>query len=569
MFESPRSVALLKQVARRLHVAAIAGRVYWTFLVSCGLYAVALLVCRLCGIATEWVTLPTLLVVPAVAALVALAWHHRPSVLEAARVVDKHSGTKDLFLTVALIEKSAGEFQPLVTRAAEERAKRVKPAAVVPFEGGREFGQALLAGLLIAAGVLWLPTFDPFGKVEAAGQVSQRQKQLEQAKKATEEKIAQLKKEETEGPLSEETEKALENLKSALKKMSPREKSGNLKELLGQQKGIQDKWRKLSAEKLKDLLSQNPQGQQFGSLDKDKLEKWTRELQEGSTKSLQQELEELKDDLKRLAKTEDPIKRDELEKQVKKRMKDLSNFASEKVNSKPLAAALQRAMKQMEMAKMEGMDSDEALESAEKSLDLTKLELKELAQSAKDMKALEEALKVIQQAKQLNDKEKLDGEQAEGAQSMEDYAELYAELMAQLGLSGEEGEGEGEDGDEEGDGEGMGNRGMGRGGKAPEDDSVETGFKTEQSKSAVTAGKVLLSVKTKGLSDRGDAKKEYRELVNKVKEGYSEAILQEQVPPGYHDGIKSYFDNFDSSESGEQKGTGAANPADDGKADEK
>jgi hypothetical protein len=58
---------------------------------------------------------------------------------------------------------------------------------------------------------------------------------------------------------------------------------------------------------------------------------------------------------------------------------------------------------------------------------------------------------------------------------------------------------------------------------------------------------VLLSVKTKGISDKGDAKKEYKSLIQKVKQGYSEAILQEQIPPGYHDGIKSYFDNLDKS----------------------
>jgi hypothetical protein len=292
-------------------------------------------------------------------------------------------------------------------------------------------------------------------------------------------------------------------------------------------------WRKLSNEKLKELLSHNAQGQEFGAISKDKLEKWTKELQEGSTKSLQQELEEIKKDLEELAKTDDPIKKAELEQKIKKRMKELSDFASDKVNSKPLTAALQRAMKQLETAKMEGLDK-ESVEAAERSLDLTKLELKEIAQSAKDLKALEEALKVVQMAKQLNDQEKLDGEQAEGAQTIEEYAEFYSQLLAQLGMT--EGEGDGED---------TGGEGMGEGGIAPEDDSVETDFKTEQSKSAVTAGKVLLSVKTKGLSDKGDAKKEYRSLIQKVKQGYSEAILQEQIPPGYHDGIKRYFDNLD------------------------
>jgi hypothetical protein len=194
---------------------------------------------------------------------------------------------------------------------------------------------------------------------------------------------------------------------------------------------------------------------------------------------------------------------------------------------------------------MEGLESKEACEACEKSLDLAKMELQEIAQSAKDLQALEEALKVIQMAKQLNDKEQLDGDQTEGAQSLEEYAEFYAQLMAQLGLMEEE---EGEF-DEEGNL--LGGRGMGRGGKAPEDESVETGFKSEQSKSAVTAGKVLLSVKTKGLSDKGDARKEYREALQKVTQGYNEAILQEQVPPGYHENIKTYFNNLERKDAGQ------------------
>jgi hypothetical protein len=457
--------------------------------------------------------------------------------MEAARVVDQRHGTKDLFLTVALIEKSAGEYQALVANSAEERAAKLAPVAVVPFHWSRRLARATLVAVLVVVGVFGLPQFDPFKKVEAAREVQNRRKDLEDTMKATDTKLAKLQKDESDGPLSEDTKKAIENLKTALNRMKPTEKADNLKELVGQQKFLGDKWRKLSNEKLKELLSQNPQGQQFGAINKDKLEKWTKELQEGSTKSLQQELEEIKNDLEQLAKTDDPVKKAELEKQIKKKMKDLSDFANDKVNSKPLAAALQRAMKQLEMAKMEGMDK-EAIEAAEKSLDLTKLELKEIAQSAKDLKALEDALKAVQMAKQLNDSEKLDGEQTEGTQTIEEYGEFYAQLLADLGMSEAEGEG---------DGEGLGDEGMGEGGKAPEDDSIVTDFKTEQSRSAVTAGKVLLSVKTKGLSDKGDASKEYKSLIQKVKQGYSEAILQEQVPPGYHEGIKSYFDNLDKS----------------------
>src|SRR5262245_56121809 len=113
MFQLPRSVQLLRRVALRLHLAAIGRRLYVTFLAGCAMYAVFLLASRLAGLYTEWVTPQTLLVVPALAVVVALLWHQRPTLVDAARAVDHQHGTKDLFLTVALIEKSAGEYQAL------------------------------------------------------------------------------------------------------------------------------------------------------------------------------------------------------------------------------------------------------------------------------------------------------------------------------------------------------------------------------------------------------------------------------------------------------------------------
>ena len=39
--------------------------------------------------------------------------------------------------------------------------------------------------------------------------------------------------------------------------------------------------------------------------------------------------------------------------------------------------------------------------------------------------------------------------------------------------------------------------------------------------------------------------KNYRSLISQVKQGISEAIVTEQVPPGYHESIKSYFDSLE------------------------
>jgi hypothetical protein len=171
------------------------------------------------------------------------------------------------------------------------------------------------------------------------------------------------------------------------------------------------------------------------------------------------------------------------------------------------------------------------MESMKESMELAKMELQEIAQSARDLKELEKALQTAQMAKKANENGELDGQECEDCVSLEDYQELYKELLAEMGLT-------------EGDGEGMGNRGMGEGDIAPEDDAAKTGFKTEKSKSAVTAGKVLLSMQTKGLSDTGEAEQNYTGAMEQIQQGVSEAILQEQVPPGYHEEIKKYFDTL-------------------------
>ena len=65
------------------------------------------------------------------------------------------------------------------------------------------------------------------------------------------------------------------------------------------------------------------------------------------------------------------------------------------------------------------------------------------------------------------------------------------------------------------------------------------------SKSALVAGKTLLKWKTNETPPKGEARKNYLKSFTKVKQGASEAILNEQVPPGYHDMIKKYFKTID------------------------
>ncbi|MBM3203374.1 hypothetical protein FJZ55_05660 [Candidatus Woesearchaeota archaeon] len=527
-----------------MRLAAVGRSFYWAFLVFCGLFAALLLAARLSGLAPglfdpSAATWYSFAAIPVLAVLVSVLIHRRPTLPDAARLVDQSTGAKDLYLTLALIDTSAGEYQPLVVRSAESQAPSIHPERVLPFGWHKRFWHAVWVPSLVALGVLFLPQLDPFGKVAKANLIEKRHERLAESRKITELRLDEVRKKIEEHEEYNETDDAIEELKLAFNKMEPTKKNDNLKVLQGEQKDLGKLWRQISAERLKDLMKTSASGdQQFGAnKDDEKLEKWQQELQQGDAGGIQKELQDLKQALQKLAQTKDPVERSELMQQLKERMEAIEELASDKIHNEQLANAIERAMQQLQLSEQEDL-SKEALESAMQSLELSQAELQDLEQAIKDMKELEQALKTIQQAKKLNDEEKLDGAQAGECKTLADYEELYAKLLA------EGGEGESE---EEKEGEGMGQRGFGKGGEAPEDDSVETGFKSEQSKSAVVAGKMLMSMQQKGEAEKGEVVRDYKQLVTKVKQGAMEALNTEQIPPGYHDGIKSYFDALEKS----------------------
>ena len=66
----------------------------------------------------------------------------------------------------------------------------------------------------------------------------------------------------------------------------------------------------------------------------------------------------------------------------------------------------------------------EALDALKESLSLSEMEMEQVAQSLRDMKSLEDALRAIQKAKAANKFEALDGEQNAGCKDMEEYEKL-------------------------------------------------------------------------------------------------------------------------------------------------
>jgi hypothetical protein len=536
MSEYPNSGSLLRRVIWRLYAGKIAWRTFVWFVALAVVYAGAFLTARLTGVIPDVFAPITLTWIPVGALLMALLTSRLPSLEAAARCADLRQGTHDLFLTLTMLDRCAGDYKPLVGRDAEQRARTIKAESVVPFSWEtptviRALSMPAIAGLL-ALGVLFIPALDPLGFKAEAKEQETLQKRIAESRKETEQRKAQIERQtDLDNENSEDVSQALEKLVADFQKMRKNEKIENAQRLAINQKAMGEKWRKLNAEQLKDLMNDGELDQRFGGQDAEQMREWQREMQQGSSESFEKSLDELQEDLQQLAKTDDPIERSELLKKIEKKLREASDFATDKAGSQPMAAALQRALDQMEALKNSESNelSSEALQALQESLELSQAEAQELAQAARDMKSLEEALELISMAKQLNGQEMLDGEMGEGMQSMDDYAELYAQMMGEMG-----------------DGGPLGGEGMGEGGEAPEDDSIQTDFVDERSKSAVQKGKILLSMKTKGLSDTGEARKEYRAIMSDIKQGVAEAIEQEQIPPGYRDAIQKYFDQFES-----------------------
>lgn len=538
MTNTPKSNRLIEQVKTRLIVRQLISRSFFLTLLVAGVYLALLLTGRLTGYFPHFFTPLSVLIVPVVAVLIALLLPGKPDEKTAAHITDERGNTSDLFLTLQSLQNSQSEYKPLVGIKAEQRASELDIDKIAPFQWQRSWlwsGAAMVA-LLLAA--FFVPTLDPFGKVAEAKQEEEQKRLIEETAKQTEKRKAILAQKELDNENSEAVTKAIEALKTDFRKMEPGNKKANLGRLNKHQKEIGEKFRKLNSGELKSLNDKMDGQQKLGAIrDQELFRKWQKELQQGSAESMKSEVDKLQEDLERLAKTTDPVERTELERQIQKKMNELSDFAANKVGSKALSAAIERAKQQLEAAK-DGKLSKEAMEALKESLDVAQQEMEMLAQSARDMKDLEEALEMISMAKQMNAEGKLDGEMFPGEMTLEDYAELYAQMMG-------EGMGQGV-GEGEGDGEGTGGRGFGQGGEVEEDDSVATDFIDEKSKAAIQKGKILLSMKTKGLSDSGDiTDADYKRIVGEIQQSLDDVIEQEQIPPGYLGSIKKYFDTLD------------------------
>ena len=127
----PQSASLLKRVGQRMYLVRLGWSAYVSFLVLAGVALVFVATVRLTGVmsadlANSWIK-AVLLTVPAASLVSGLLFARMPGLVESARRVDSVCDTNDLFLTVTRIAQTAGQYQPLVTRDAEDKATKIDP----------------------------------------------------------------------------------------------------------------------------------------------------------------------------------------------------------------------------------------------------------------------------------------------------------------------------------------------------------------------------------------------------------------------------------------------------------
>jgi len=538
----PTASRVIRTLAQRQRCVAVARAAYVFFLALAGAYAAALLASRLLGVIPDYFDPATLLAVPGGALVLGIVFHRRPTTHGVARLLDERTRANDLFLTATLVGTAAGDFTSIVLDQAEERAAKVSPARVLPFGWSPRMFHAAGALAALLAGILWLPRLDPFGREKGRQQAAQQRRLLAESQKATKLRLALLKKSNPNAKISDETKRAIDDLKKTFNTMKPTDKRGNFKRLTEVQKDLGTLWRHRSEKQLEKAFSRSSESQRFGSGKGQKAERWKRRLKRGDASEIKKEIQDIQKKAAQLQKTADPAERRKLERQMQSQLSDLADFLADNASSKSLQDSVQRALEQLSMCK-KGKLSKEAIQALQQSLDLAKLESDAVAQAIRDLQSLEGGLRTAQLAKQLNELKALDGKGCGGCKDVGDYEDFYRKLM------GGACEGEGKK-----IGQGMGKKGTGKGGEAPEKPEEQTDFKSERSRSAYTSGKILLQWKTHGLSEAGTIRENYQRQVETVKEGVGEAILQEQVPPGYHDAIKKYFDSLKEAQDGKPAG---------------
>ncbi len=518
----------MRQVERRQRFAAAGTGAFWTAAGIEGLALIWLAGGRLFSLWPERPVQPNGFAAAAGGLILGAAvwgFSRRPASLAPARLIDRRTDGHDLFLTAALLDHSPGEYRALVLGQAQTRAATVRAADVLPFRWRVAAERVAALGVIITLAVLFLPKLDPFDFGRQRRQTAKQREHIEETRRATAERATAIQQHPDD---TKRIEQAIANLEQTFQKAEPQQQKENQQRLAESQKELGELWRQASDAQLQSALQPERVEQAFGQGNAQETQKWKEALRHGDTAGLQKELGDLQKQIKDLAAQPDSAQKRAQQAQLQQKLGALADAASKALQSPSLNAAMARAAEQMAQGHNNPQLSSEAMQAAADSLGLSEKELEGLGQSLKNLESLDAALKADQMARQLNAKGALDGKGSGQCKSMADYAAAYAKQL------GEHGDGIGK--------EAGPNRGLAAGGHVPQNGGASTDFHPEKSPTNFTGGKLLAQWQTSEVSDPGEVRRDDPGALQRNAQRVSEAIIQEQVPPGYHEAIQKYFD---------------------------
>ncbi|HYE05032.1 MAG TPA: hypothetical protein VEL07_05850 [Planctomycetota bacterium] len=547
MTEHPRIERLMTAVARRERLAGVASATGIAFLVLGGAALAYIVLARATGLVSDAHAWLAWLAAPLALAVGVIATRSRPR-LAVARLIDARDRDEDLFATAVTLHASAGAYHDAVLARAADRAAELRASALRPWRPWR--GAAVAAGLALTltAIALWLPRFDPFGLEAQRAQAALKRERLAEAREEAKKRIEDLRAKKPDAAVSATVAAELERLVAtfaAARPETPKETGARLAEA---QKELA---RAFNEARAKDFASSASlaDSQRLGSALSDQLEK---DLARGDERAAVERLAKLEQLAKALADAGDPAERERLRQELKQGLRELADAAAAQPSGAKAAQALSAALEQLAQGADPALEKG-AAEALRESLALAQLEMQALGQDARDGQQLREALQALQMARQLNEREGgLDGRagEAAGAKRVEDYKKLYQRMLEQGMLSDGDSDGDGDgDGDGEGEGKGKGRKkkntgggGQASGGKSEFNDDAVTGSTPEKAHADIGPGRVLMQWKAAGEAEAGTAREDYQRAEREVQQQVSEALLHEQLPPGYEDAVRRYFD---------------------------
>ena len=489
----------------------------------------------------------------AVIALVLLLWLlSQPSRMQASLLLDERLRLHERFSTTLALADSKDPFAQAACSEAHQRAQRLNPKGHFPIRPSRCWLCVASTWLIAAALLLFLPQKDLLGflkkrqqEQEQAQQLQQTKVDIKQATSTVELAVKQL----GDPELSEELAKLDDVPKDAKPEDIKREAIRKLGDLSDRVKKMQSTAQHDSLELMQQMFKQlrgsaDPFSQQLRlALAKgdfaqasDLLSQMQKQLAEGKLseqqqKALSQQLQDLAKRLGELAKSSD-----ELEKELEKLGLD-KQLA--KLGEKQLREALLK----------QGLDTDKIEQLLQKAA-ACRMACSRCGGLGQAMAACGAGAGGLSGDDLAAVIDQLDGLEALQQQLMLYQAsldEIY-NAIACLGegmCEGIGGQGPFAEGLSQRYGPGTGGPGRGYGPRASDTDGETSAKKTRVKGNGAEQGPIIASWYFKDSQIKGDAQRDFSEVIQAARDSAAEAISENQIPHKYEEAVKKYFSQLE------------------------